>query len=302
MFGKRILVAGVVVAAGTVATAGAYAYAATTSSDQDAVYLVSSLQGRNEVPGGKGRVGDPAGRAVEVLKIQGSTVSYAVRWNGIGAPTEGHIHAGGRGVNGDVKIELFDAPRPGGFAHGSVRVRDKKLLASLVADPGTFYANLHTARFPGGAVRGQFHKLSRPVSMRQPAIDLASVVQGAQVYACTGQSDGTFAFTQHNVAAVLEGNIRHSFVQPDAGPPQWVAPDGTSVTGTVVLKTPNGTGNIPELDLKATQTGAERGRFAGVAEVLRLNTVRGTAPEGSCDPQRTPTVAVPYQADYLFVG
>jgi hypothetical protein len=301
MFGKRLVVAGVVVAAGTAATAGAYAYAATPSA-KDAVYLVSSLQGRNEVPGAKGRVGDPDGRAVEVLKVQGSTVSYAVRWKGIGTPTEAHIHAGGPGVNGDVKIELFDAPRPGEFARGSVKVTDTKLLASLVADPGTFYANLHTARFPGGAVRGQLHKLSRPVSMRQPAIDLASVVQGAQVYACTKQSDGTFAFTQHNVAAVLEGGIRHSFVQPDAGPPQWVAPDGSSVTGKVVLKTANGAGNIPELDLEATQTGAKRGRLAGVAEILRLNTVRGTAPEGACDPQSTPTVAVPYQADYLFVG
>jgi hypothetical protein len=305
MFSKRLIFTGVVLAAGTVATAGAYASAASSPSSprkSGAVYLVSSLQGRNEVPGSKGAVGDPDGRAVEVLKVQGSTVTYAVRWQGITAPTEAHIHAGAKGVNGDVKIELFSSPRPGDTARGSVKVTDKKLLASLVADPGSFYANLHTAQFPGGAVRGQLHTLSQPVDMKRPAINLASVVKGAQIYACTKGADGTFSFTQHDVAATLQSGIKHSFVHPDAGPPQWVALDGSAVTGKVVLKTANGAGNIPELDLQATQTGAERGSLAHVDEVLRLNTVGGVAPTGTCDPQATPTTAVPYKADYLFVG
>jgi hypothetical protein len=305
MFSKRLILTGAVVAAGTVATAGAYASAASSpdgSPAADTVYLVSSLQGRNEVPGTKGPVNDPDGRAVEVVKINGSKVSFSVRWQGISAPTEGHIHAGGAGVNGDVKIELFSSARSGNTASGSVRVKDTSLLAALVADPGSFYANLHTRQFPGGALRGQLHRLSQPVRQGGPSIDVAPVVQGAQIYACTQQADGTFAFTQRDVAARLLGGIRHSFVQPVDGPPQWVAPDGTSVTGKVVLKTANGAGNIPELDLQATRTGAGHGRLAHVVEVLRLNTIRGAAPTGACDPQRTPTTVVPYQADYLFVG
>jgi hypothetical protein len=39
-----------------------------------------------------------------------------------------------------------------------------------------------------------------------------------------------------------------------------------------------------------------------VVEVLRLNTVGGVAPTGACDPQATPIVAVPYQADYVFIN
>ena len=44
-----------------------------------------------------------------------------------------------------------------------------------------------------------------------------SVVFGSQIYACTVQLDGSFAFTQNNVEARLTGGIHHTFVQPAAG-------------------------------------------------------------------------------------
>jgi Protein of unknown function (DUF3455) len=91
-------------------------------------------------------------------------------------------------------------------------------------------------------------------------------------------------------------------VQPVAGPPQWQAPDGSAVTGTVVTKNGNGAGNIAELNLDATQIGTSTGLLAHVVEVLRLNTLGGVAPTGTCDPQATPIVNVPYQADYVFIN
>jgi len=91
-------------------------------------------------------------------------------------------------------------------------------------------------------------------------------------------------------------------VQPAAGSPQWQAPDGSAVTGTVVTKNANGAGNIAELNLDATQTGTSTGLLAHVVEVLRLNTHGGVQPAGTCDPQATPTVAVPYAADYIFIN
>jgi len=91
-------------------------------------------------------------------------------------------------------------------------------------------------------------------------------------------------------------------VQPAAGPPQWQAPDGSAVSGKVVTKNANGDANIAELNLDATQIGSPGGLLGNVVEVLRLNTVGGVAPSGVCDPQATPIVAVPYQADYLFIN
>lgn len=289
---------------GQVLASRASASTAAPDTSGPAAYFAASLVGRNEVPvAGKPAVGDPDGRAVELLRVQGNQVSFALTWKGIGAPTEAHVHLGAKGVNGAVEIALFGSALPGSVdsVTGTVTVTDRALLDSLREDPGAFYANVHTAQFPGGALRGQLHRLSHPVAVSPGALSEASVVRGRQIYACTAQPGGGYAFTQHNVAATLGGGIRHSFVKADAGPPQWVAPDGSAVTGSVVAKTPNGSGNVPELDLTATQHGADQGLLSRTDEVLRLNTVGGAAPAGSCDPYATPTVSVPYQADYLFL-
>lgn len=264
------------------------------------VYLVTSMNGANEVT-----AGDKDGHALEFLEIQGNRLSYSIEWQGMGKPTAAHIHAGAKGVNGAVRVPLFEGGRKAGgprSATGSVTVNDRKLLDGLRTNPAGYYANLHTALFPMGAVRGQLHKLTRPIDMGQ-ALTSRQIpdMRGSQVYACVKRPDGSYGFSQHDVRAGFRDGVRHSFVRPDVGPPQWVAPDGSSVTGTVLARTPNGEGNIPELDLKAHRSGRAHGLLAHVQEVLRLNTVGGVAPSGPCEPVRTPTIAVPYQADYLFV-
>jgi hypothetical protein len=261
--------------------------------------LVASLEGRNEVTAGA-----VDGQALELIGIQGDTLSYSVSWRGIGTPTSADIHAGGQGANGPVVVSLFTKPSPAdGFASGTVTVTDPTLLAALRSDPGSFYADLHTTAFPAGAARAQLHLLNHAVSTSGVAALQESVVLGSQIYACTPQLDGSFAFSQHDVDAHLTGGIHHTFVQHGpAGPPQWQAPDGSAVTGALVTKNANGAGNIAELNLNATQTGAAAGLLAHVVEVLRLNTVGGVAPAGSCDPQATPTAHVPYHADYVFIN
>jgi hypothetical protein len=302
---------GTAVAAGaalaTLSTGAAYASTAMTprtgiTVPADAAgaptVLVASLQGRNEIP-----AGDPRGQAVEVLGIDGNTLSYTIAWHGLGAPTEADIHAGGTGVDGPIVVPLFRTLHPGGgLARGTVTVTDPALLSALRSNPGAFYADLHTHRFPEGAVRAQLHLLNHPVRTSGVAAVQESVILGSQIYACTPQADGTFTFTQHDVDAHLTGGIHHTFVQPDAGPPQWQAPDGSAVSGNVVTRNSNGAGNIAELNLDATQTGKPSGLLSNVVEVLRLNTLGGVAPAGNCDPQATPIVSVPYQADYLFIN
>ncbi len=270
---------------------------------------LSALLGGDQevpVPGGPA-VGDPDGHATAFVGGHGGKLDYSFTWSGIGAPTNGHIHEGTVGGNGPVAVGLFAAP--GGLptsisgVAGSVKGVKPDLLRRISKQPNGFYANLHTAEFPGGAVRGQ---LFRTGQSWDGAFDqssfVASVVKGEQIYACTKQPDGSFAFTQHNVSATLEHGIAHSFVTDDAGPPQWVARDHSAVTGKLLAKTPNGTGNIAELDLDATQSGDSTGLFANTVEILRLNTIGGVAPAGSCDPYAKPIAKVPYQADYLFIS
>lgn len=265
--------------------------------------LATSLRGANEVPvKGGPAVGDKDGAALEFIKVKGDKVSVAVTWRGTGTPTMLHIHQGAKGTNGGVKVDFGKllGKIKGHHVVGTVQVKDTALLAQLKNDPGAFYANLHTAGFPGGAVRGQLHKVTGSFDFRD-ALDnfQASVVKGKQIYQCKPAEGGGYAFAQRDVAAVLGGGIVHTFVKPNSGTPQWVAPDRSAVTGTLISKTPNGDKNIPELDLKATQSGKHRGLLAGTQEILRLNTVGGVAPAGSCTPGTI--VGVPYHADYVFV-
>jgi hypothetical protein len=260
--------------------------------------LIASLEGRNEVAGGA-----QTGQALEVIGIQGNTLTYSVTWRGIGTPTEANIHAGVQGVDGQVVVPLFNtASQTGDFASGTVTVDDPTLLDALRSNPSGFYTDLDTNKFPDGAVRAQLHSLNHAVRTSGVAALQESVVHGSQIYACTVQTDGSFAFTQHDVDAHLTDDIHHTFVQPLAGTPQWQAPDASAVSGKLVTKNANGAGNIAELNLDATQIGTSSGLLSNVVEVLRLNTVGGVAPTGPCDPQATPIVEVPYQADYVFIN
>src|SRR5207302_8185679 len=71
--------------------------------------LGALLSGDQEVPGAK-PVGDPDGHAASFVGVDDNRIHYSFSWSGIGAPTDGHIHAGAVGVNGAVVVPLFYAP------------------------------------------------------------------------------------------------------------------------------------------------------------------------------------------------
>lgn len=289
--------------AGHAGGAGIVSQSGTVAGGKGGTILAASLRGANEVPvAGGPAVGDKDGAALQFVKVKGDKVSVAVKWRGTDKPTLLHIHQGAKGTNGGVKVDFTKLLKgaKGKTVTGTVKVADAALLNSLKSDPGSFYANLHTAEFPGGAVRGQLHKVTTAFDFRD-ALDnfQASVLKGKQIYECKPAEGGGYAFAQRDVSAILAGPIAHSFVEPNSGTPQWIAPDRSAVTGSVISRTPNGDKNIPELDLKATQSGKHRGLLAGTAEILRLNTVGGVAPAGSCEPGAI--VGVPYQADYVFI-
>jgi hypothetical protein len=115
------------------------------------------LSGDNEVPvAGGPAVGDPTGRAVAHINAHDTTVGYSFAWLGI-SPTLGHIHKAPFGVNGPVVVPLFTTPMPSTIiaVSGTVSGLDAALVNDIRSHPSAFYANLHTAQFPGGAVRGQ---------------------------------------------------------------------------------------------------------------------------------------------------
>jgi hypothetical protein len=159
----RAAVAAVTIAAATTVPAFAVGVNAQPATHRPVTtFFVAQLTGANEVTAAGVRgAGDPDGRATELVLIQGDQLTFAVTWSGISAPVAGHIHRAPAGTNGAVVVPYFGAALPATLTaiRGTVTVTDATLVAAINAHPENFYANLHTAEFPAGAVRGQLHRL-----------------------------------------------------------------------------------------------------------------------------------------------
>lgn len=118
--------------------------------------------GNQEVPGDPAKkVNDKDGFSIFGLKVSNDRINFSIKWSNVSAPTNGHLHKGGIGVNGPVVADLFAAPAglPASVnaVAGSATV-PQAVAADLKKDPIGHYSNLHTTEFSGGATRGQvFH-------------------------------------------------------------------------------------------------------------------------------------------------
>ncbi|MFI6292237.1 CHRD domain-containing protein [Nonomuraea sp. NPDC050790] len=170
------------------------------------VYLAAGLRGA-----------DADGRSTVVLRISGDRLSFAIRWNRVDTPTAAHIHLGGKGTDGAVKVDFFKQALPKSVLGVSgTATAEPALLKQLAGDPGGFYANLHTAAFPKGAVRGRFHRLAKPV-------DLGGVLHGSNLATLSSKADGA----QEVQAA--DGKKRGD---QDGAATWWLRPNGAALAYT----------------------------------------------------------------------
>ncbi len=109
----------------------------------------SVLNGANEAP----TAGDPDGFGMAAFSGEGTTLSYAILVQGIAAPNASHIHRGAGGVAGPIVIPLASS-FPNNMATGTV-TPSPALIEEIIENPLNFYANVHNAEFPDGAIRGQ---------------------------------------------------------------------------------------------------------------------------------------------------
>ena len=121
---------------------------------------VVRLDGGQEVP-----PADPDGRGLFAYVAFGDQLCYFLTAHRIDPAAAAHIHAGPAGVNGGIVIGL-EVPDP--VSHGCITadpdeannspmVLTQGELDAIIADEAGFYANVHNATFPAGAIRGQLH-------------------------------------------------------------------------------------------------------------------------------------------------
>lgn len=136
-----------------------------------------------------------------------------------------------------------------------------------------------------------------PFDLAGRSVVLTAHAAGAQIYACAMTGAGTPAWTFREPIATLiqDGKTigRHY-----AGP-SWALDDGSLITGKVAETQPGQTlADIPQLKLNVVAN-AGRGLLGQVSTVYRVQTHGGKL-AGAC---QTPgaLIAVPYEADYVFV-
>ena len=144
----------------------------TSPSPASTVRLTAALLPANEVPPITGSEANGSGTAALTFNLTKDSsgnitaVSLDVTVTATGFPpgtalTASHIHGGAAGSNGGVLVNFGLAAGEVTFANGSGSFTKRGVTMtidqanSIMANPGAFYVNIHTADNAGGVARGQ---------------------------------------------------------------------------------------------------------------------------------------------------
>jgi len=118
------------------------------------------LDGAQEVPG----PGDEDGRGMFAYLAFDSNLCYLLSARNIDPAAAAHVHSGARGVAGPIVIGLTPPTdrlsadcieAVPDTTPNSPAVLTQSELDAIIANPAGYYANVHNAPFPAGAIRGQ---------------------------------------------------------------------------------------------------------------------------------------------------
>lgn len=107
--------------------------------------LHATLSGKVEVP-----KGDPDGAGTAEVKITGTTVCWEIKASKVARLVAAHIHKGRAGVAGPVVVPFGRTYKSKGCVKAPAAV-----AAAIKRNPSAYYVNVHNAKYPAGALRGQ---------------------------------------------------------------------------------------------------------------------------------------------------
>jgi len=107
--------------------------------------LHATLIGKAETP-----KGDPDGRGTAEVKITGRKVCWEIKVSKVQRIVAAHIHKGGPGVAGPVVVPFGKV-----FKAKGCTTTTAAIAAAIEKHPAAYYVNVHNAKYPGGALRGQ---------------------------------------------------------------------------------------------------------------------------------------------------
>jgi hypothetical protein len=108
----------------------------------------AKMTGGTESP--KGPAGASGNAVIHLNAAKGTVCWQFSNLKGVTSPNASHIHKGGKGVSGPVFIPLGAK-----FALKGCTAASKSSITAVESKPGAYYVNVHNAKYPNGAVRGQ---------------------------------------------------------------------------------------------------------------------------------------------------
>ena len=133
---------------------GAAAALATPLAAQDGEerygYVNTSMFGEYIVDG-KGAGDNASADFMAEFDYKEGRICYMIELTGIKDFTAAHIHKGGKEENGEPVLALKLSPD----GNDVCETADVALMKAIAEDQASYYVNVHTKRFPNGAVRGQ---------------------------------------------------------------------------------------------------------------------------------------------------
>jgi CHRD domain len=111
--------------------------------------LTTTMLGNNEVPKGA-----PKGSGKAVITLNAGTRKVCWTFSnlkGISKVNASHIHKAPKGKSGNVVVPLFAGALK---TKGCVKAA-KSIITAIEKHPSAYYVNIHTTKYPAGAIRGQ---------------------------------------------------------------------------------------------------------------------------------------------------
>lgn len=108
------------------------------------------LSGKAETPAGA-----PKGTGSAVVALHGRTLRVCWRFSrlkGFTSATVAHIHKGVEGTSGNIVVPLSTAAK---LHHRGCVSSSAALIKAIEKNPHGYYVNIHSKKYPGGAVRAQ---------------------------------------------------------------------------------------------------------------------------------------------------
>jgi hypothetical protein len=119
--------------------------------------LFARLSGDRESP-----KGDADGKGAASVLVDGKKVCIAIGVTRLDDVQAAHIHRGAQGVNGPIVVDPKVAVQKSGngVVVGGCATVTSSLAQAIKRNPGRYYVNVHTSKFPAGAIRGQLRRFA----------------------------------------------------------------------------------------------------------------------------------------------